>query len=308
MAAVLLLLLGANIFLLVRQKGGDPEPPTAEKNVSEGVPAVQSASSDSAAGPGEGHGASGEGAAQNGGAPAPAEDAYPPEGLETRNGKEPSIPEGAEAADGQKTPGAERAQPPEMAQLLDEAGYALGDIPGTQLIVVKAAGNTASVYAFDADGSGVWELYLDKTAGHTGKNGVTKSKKEGDGKTPAGLFSLPGAFGLKDDPGCLLPYRKVGEESYWVDDPDSAYYNQWAEGVQNKDWNSAEHLQDYPKQYAYAVVIGYNIDPIVSGNGSAIFLHCGGNPTSGCVSLSQDELVKLMKWLDPERNPYILIF
>lgn len=198
--------------------------------------------------------------------------------------------------------------PDSMKELLETAGYTLPDIHAQQLLIVSSSGNTADIYAFAAVANGEWEQVGDKIAGHTGKNGVTSKKAEGDGATPKGLYSLTQAFGIQQDPGCLLPYRQVNADSYWVDDPDSAFYNQWVDGSANKDWSSAEHLADYPKQYAYAVVIDYNTDPVEPGAGSAIFLHCGSRATAGCVSVAQLDMLALLTWLDPSRNPVILIF
>ena len=137
---------------------------------------------------------------------------------------------------------------------------------------------------------------------------MTADKREGDGKTPKGLFTLTTAFGIQPDPGSGLPYRQVTAESYWVDDQNSRFYNQWVEGTGDKDWASAEHLIDYAAQYAYGAVVDHNTDPIVPGSGSAIFLHCGSRPTAGCVSLPRETVVGILKWLSPEQTPSILIF
>ena len=61
-----------------------------------------------------------------------------------------------------------------------------------------------------------------------GKNGATTDKREGDFKTPLGLFKLGSAFGtssIKTD----YPYLKVTNDSYWVDDSMSPNYNKWVE-------------------------------------------------------------------------------
>ena len=50
--------------------------------------------------------------------------------------------------------------------------------------------------------------------------------------------------------------------------------------------------------YDIAVVLGYNDQPIVPGCGSAIFLHIADqdyNPTKGGISLSRDDLLKLLR-------------
>lgn len=198
-------------------------------------------------------------------------------------------------------------EPDTLPALLVEAGYSAADIPGTQMVIVQASGNEASVWAYGVEGE-VWVPLFEEVGGHVGKNGVTSEKTEGDRCTPKGLFGLSMAFGVEEDPGSLLPYRQVTEESYWVDDPDSRFYNQWVEGVGERDWSSAEHLADYPEQYAYAALINYNTGPIAAGAGSAIFLHCGSSATAGCVSIPREKMVDLLQWLDPFRDPVIFIF
>lgn len=202
----------------------------------------------------------------------------------------------------------EAEQPDILLQLLQEAGYTLKDITTEQIIIVKAHSNTAEIYAFSSDTSGRWSHVLGPINGYVGKNGVTEDKAEGDKMTPVGYFSLSEAFGIRENPGTDLPYRIVTTDSYWVDDPASKFYNQWVEGNAEKDWNSAEHLLDYPEQYAYAVVVDYNRNPIVPGAGSAIFLHCGDNPTAGCIALPEDSMLEILRWLHLEYNPVILIF
>lgn len=51
-----------------------------------------------------------------------------------------------------------------------------------------------------------------------GKNGATTNKREGDFKTPLGLFKLGSAFGTIK-PNTDYPYLTITDNSYWVDDP-----------------------------------------------------------------------------------------
>lgn len=69
-----------------------------------------------------------------------------------------------------------------------------------------------------------------------------------------------------------MEYRVVTEESYWVVDPNSKYYNQWVEGTDGADWNSAAHLSEIKGSCAYVIVIEYNTAPnTVAEAGSAVF-------------------------------------
>ena len=193
--------------------------------------------------------------------------------------------------------GAGEEFPPEMLQRLGASALSPEDITGSQLLIVVSDGSDARLYAYARGADGAWEEAL-SAAAHVGRNGVSAEKKEGDGKTPAGLFTLGHAFGAEAQPRTALPYRSVTADSYWVDDVNSKYYNQWIEGTADRDWSSAEHLADYPEAYALAVVIEYNAE-CVPGAGSAIFLHCGSGATSGCVSVQHDDMLALLSWLQP---------
>jgi L,D-peptidoglycan transpeptidase YkuD (ErfK/YbiS/YcfS/YnhG family) len=57
--------------------------------------------------------------------------------------------------------------------------------------------------------------------------------------------------------------------------------------------------------YDYGAVIGYNTAR-TPGLGSAIFLHINiGMPTAGCVTLPADELLEILRWLNPAAAPQI---
>ena len=55
--------------------------------------------------------------------------------------------------------------------------------------------------------------------GIVGKNGLTKNKKEGDGKSPIGMYSFGTAFGSQTKPANLkMTYKKTTKYDYWIDD------------------------------------------------------------------------------------------
>jgi len=139
------------------------------------------------------------------------------------------------------------------------------------------------------------------TPGFIGRNGVGKTK-EGDAKTPVGVFHFNRAFGIADDPGSLIPYVKVDQDTYWSGDPREGYrYN---ELVNLKDLpgldvesGDSEHIIDYVYHYQYCLNISYN-EECTPGLGSAIFLHCFGpvKPyTGGCVAIPEDYMRFVMR-------------
>jgi L,D-peptidoglycan transpeptidase YkuD (ErfK/YbiS/YcfS/YnhG family) len=118
-------------------------------------------------------------------------------------------------------------------------------------------------------------------------------KKEGDGKTPIGVFPLRQVFWRADrteKPKTILPARALGPEDGWCDAPGDANYNKL---VKHPYPVSAEHLWLDSHVYDIIVVVGFNDDPVVQGAGSAIFLHLardGYTPTAGCVALTDHDL------------------
>ena len=184
-----------------------------------------------------------------------------------------------------------------------------GSPDSAQRVSVSAVGSAATITCLEITRRSDWKPVggLRDFRGFLGRNGITVNKRELDGYTPAGLFRLGDAFGLKPQPETKMPWRSITPDSYWVDDPKSTYYNQWIEAPYNYGWTSAEHLIDFPAEYAYGVVVRYNTDDIVPGKGSAIFLHCGARPTAGCISMKEEDLLRILRWLDPGKNPDILI-
>ena len=126
----------------------------------------------------------------------------------------------------------------------------------------------------------------------SGYNGIVKSH-EGDGKTPTGAYKFINAFGNLPDPGCRLKYIHCDSSYDWVDDSDSVYYNKLESSKYvRKDWSSAENISSIGDRYNYVLALDYNKE-CIPGAGSAIFLHCGTNKTSGCVAIPD----KYMRWV-----------
>jgi L,D-peptidoglycan transpeptidase YkuD (ErfK/YbiS/YcfS/YnhG family) len=156
--------------------------------------------------------------------------------------------------------------------------------------------------------SGAWKPVLGPLRANIGRNGFAElnRKKEGDGKTPAGLYKIGTSFGYTSHVKTGLHYQQATENDFWIDDVASPQYNQWVTGSTQA--KSFERLKRNDDLYEYGIVIEYNTDPVVPGDGSAIFLHVwrGKNkPTAGCVSMSKKNILKVLRWLDKNKEPYI---
>ena len=163
-----------------------------------------------------------------------------------------------------------------------------------------------------------WTRLYDVRGGRIGYGGLVAPKKrhQGSGTTPLGTVTLISAFGRHTRGGSWdLPYRRIRKGDYWVRDNGSAYYNRYRNKSQGgfrwwlprSDANSSERLRDYPLQYEFSVVTGYNRSQ-VRHRGAGIFLHVNGRgATAGCVSAPRPFLKRMMWRLDPANVPVMAV-
>ena len=134
-----------------------------------------------------------------------------------------------------------------------------------------------------------------------GKNGFTKKKIEGDGKTPIGKFSLGDLYYRKDKkhkPNTNLKIVEIKKNMIWCDDIKSKdYYNKLISLNPNI---KGEKLFRRDYKYDFFIPIKYNWTNPKPGKGSAIFIHLTKNfkSTEGCIAMTEKDfliLVKLIK-------------
>jgi len=127
---------------------------------------------------------------------------------------------------------------------------------------------------------------------------VTAEKREGDLKTPLGDMALVRVYYRSDrvtTPVTTLPVDALKPEDGWCDDPSHADYNT---KVSLPHPARCEHLWREDSVYDIVVVLNWNLDPIVKGRGSAIFLHLARpdyEGTEGCVAISLKDMLALLK-------------
>ena len=130
-----------------------------------------------------------------------------------------------------------------------------------------------------------------------GKRGITSKKKEGDGKTPKGIYLFKSLFYRKDRISkikSVLKKKIIKKNMGWCDDTDSQHYNKLIKFPFNY---SAEKLWLKQNIYDLIVVINYNLKPVIKNKGSAIFLHIAKrnyDPTRGCIALKKKDLILLV--------------
>jgi L,D-peptidoglycan transpeptidase YkuD (ErfK/YbiS/YcfS/YnhG family) len=183
----------------------------------------------------------------------------------------------------------------------------------SQIIVVKDNSflffTHTTIYAMEKHGD-EWQAVFEPFNAVIGKNGFAPAgeKKEGDGKTPSGVCPLKMTFGYDATIETKMPYHQALEDDIWVDDPNSEDYNRWTKKQETKA-ASYEIMKRNDNLYKYGIVIEYNTDPVIRGNGSAIFLHIWkgeGMPTAGCVAVSEEDIIKILGWLAPAASPLII--
>jgi L,D-peptidoglycan transpeptidase YkuD (ErfK/YbiS/YcfS/YnhG family) len=137
------------------------------------------------------------------------------------------------------------------------------------------------------------------------------AKQEGDGCSPAGLFSLDTAFGTarKASRPSQWPWLPMTSHHAGVDDPRSRHYNRIVDrrSVQ-PDWRSAENMIPESGVYRLGLVVRHNWDQ-QPGAGSCIFLHIWDHPeatTAGCTAMDAAHLASLLQWLQPASTPLLL--
>lgn len=137
-------------------------------------------------------------------------------------------------------------------------------------------------------------------------------KKEGDGKSPAGVFRIGTAFGYADQKpaGWKMAYVSLTPSVQCVDDSTSHFYNRIVDhATVSPDWHSSEHMAEAGIAYRWGAVIDHNVDPTVPSVGSCVFVHIWGGPgvgTAGCTAMPQDQLEPILAWLDPAKSPILV--
>ena len=144
--------------------------------------------------------------------------------------------------------------------------------------------------------SGTWRAVRTGIPVWVGRNGwqYAAQRHEGDGTSPAGKFPMRFAFGAQPNPGAKLAWTQLQTNSCWSGErPDyNTYVRRTCTSRDENLWASRRTA------YRYAAVVGFNDSPAVWGRGSGIFFHVTlSQPTSGCVSMSETNLLWTLRWM-----------
>ncbi len=134
-----------------------------------------------------------------------------------------------------------------------------------------------------------------------GKNGTSQHKKEGDLKTPKGIFKIENLYYRKDrlkKPKTSLKCIEITKDKVWCDDINSKEKYNKLMSVSNH----VRHEKLYRKDHKYDlfIPIKYNFKKPIVGHGSCIFIHLTRNykPTAGCVALNEKDFLIMLKLIN----------
>ena len=142
-----------------------------------------------------------------------------------------------------------------------------------------------------------------------GKKGSTINKKEGDKKTPKGIFELENLYFRKDrikKPITSLKCIEIKRNMGWCDD--IKFSKQYNKLIRINEKSKHEKLKRKDHKYDLLIPIKYNFKKPIPGLGSCIFIHLTENykPTAGCVALKEKDFLIMLKLI--KKNTKIKIF
>jgi len=146
---------------------------------------------------------------------------------------------------------------------------------------------------------------------HPAQQGL--QKKEGDGRSPAGVFAVGSAFGYAGSEPTALPYDALTVDEYCIDVSGSPLYNRIVDA--NKVGKAAvagstePMRRDLHESGDQAYKVGFVIENNprgAAGAGSCIFAHLwksSQTATAGCTAMSEAAMRDLFAWLRPDEHP-----
>jgi D-alanyl-D-alanine dipeptidase len=198
-----------------------------------------------------------------------------------------------------------------------------------QLIVVRSESwnaVTGNLQRFERASDGAWRQIGAAANVNLGRRGMAWGrglqsseepgpvKKEGDQKSPAGVFALGPAFGYRDalpDGAKQYPYVHVRRGISCIEDMKSKYYNQVIDpsSITHADWSVRDEMLRPDGLFRWGVIIEHNAKDTVRGAGSCVFLHIWkglGKGTAGCTAMPGDTIEETLRWLDSSEHPVIV--
>ncbi|MBA2432983.1 MAG: hypothetical protein H0V56_12860 [Chthoniobacterales bacterium] len=205
-----------------------------------------------------------------------------------------------------------------------------------QLIVVTAPNwnsNRGVLQLLERAAGGEWQRVGDDVPVMLGRNGLAwgiglhppapeatarqakeqPTKREGDGRAPAGVFELERVYGGAGTRRLgRFPYQQLSQVMECIDDSESRSYNRIVDvaqvPVRERDWTRTETVRAANPMFRWLVEVKHNWEQR-PGYGSCIWLHIWKAPgvaTSGCTAMETAALERLVHWLDARKRPLLV--
>jgi L,D-peptidoglycan transpeptidase YkuD (ErfK/YbiS/YcfS/YnhG family) len=157
--------------------------------------------------------------------------------------------------------------------------------------------NQATAMLYERVPARGWQPVAGPWPARNGLRGWTTDHRYSDHRSPIGVFGLTDAGGRLPDPGTTLPYDQ---------EPDFT-----ADGI-------GFEGEPLAGSFDYVVAINYNRNsgtspldrtrPLGESRGGGIWIHVDhGGPTQACVSLPRSRMKELLRWLDPAKEPVVVM-
>ena len=142
-----------------------------------------------------------------------------------------------------------------------------------------------------------------------GKKGATFNKKEGDKKTPKGIFKIQNLYFRKDrikKPLTSLKCIEIKKNMGWCDD--IRFPKKYNKLFKFEKKIKHEKLKRKDSKYDLLIPIKYNFKNPIIGKGSCIFIHLTKNykATAGCIALKKKDFLIMLKLI--KKNSKVKIF
>ena len=131
-----------------------------------------------------------------------------------------------------------------------------------------------------------------------GKKGFTRNKREGDKKTPKGIYEIENLYFREDrkkKPSTSIKCIKIKKNMGWCDD--IRYPKIYNKLIKTDKKIKHEKLKRKDHKYDFFIPIKYNFKKPIIGYGSCIFIHLTKNfkPTAGCIALKENDFLIMIK-------------
>ncbi len=203
-----------------------------------------------------------------------------------------------------------------------------------QMVVVTTPGWDAprgELRAYERGADGAWRMAIAPLPVVIGRTGAAWGtglhdvpagdggpvKREGDGRSPAGVFDIGEAFGYASTAATGLRYAAMDANDWCVDVDGSPWYNEIVDSTEvgaDAVKDSTEPMRrdlhaGGDQRYRLGFVIANNPGN-ARGGGSCIFGHLWKSPdstTAGCTAMAPESMDALLRWLDAGKRPVFVL-